>query len=234
MSPQSTNTDQAVAPLKTIARGFTILAPSGATTNAGDELYLTYGAHSNRTLFVDYGFVNEISEEILLRGDVHGESDVEHAIECLFKARGKLGTWMQEVLSNEGYWGDWTMHIQPLPAHPSYRLITALRLYHLFPTSVEEVPLDADTALLPWKATLLGNADKLSEKNEEAWKATLLQVCRKLAKESTAGIASLDVASAGGQITWFPWMKKNIRMLWEEELFVATMVAESILNCGEF
>ncbi|GLB34973.1 putative SET domain-containing protein [Lyophyllum shimeji] len=234
MSPQAANADRAAAPPRTDPREFTVLSPSDTTTKPGDEVYLTYGAHSNKTLFVEYGFVNEISNEILLRGDVHGESDVDDSIGCLFKARGKLGTWLQEVLTREGYWGDWTLHLQPLPAHPSYRLITALRLYHLFPASAEEVPLDADRALLPWKATLLGRADRISQENEEAWKDTLLQICSKLAEDATTAIASLDAVSANREIAWFSWMKKNIRMLWEEELFVTRMVAQSILGGEEF
>ncbi|KAF8077965.1 hypothetical protein FPV67DRAFT_23223 [Lyophyllum atratum] len=234
MSPQSTNADKMGAAPKIIGRDFTIISPSDSITKAGDELYLTYGAHSNRTLFVDYGFVNKISNEISFRGDVGGESDVESAIGCLFEGRGRLGIWMKEVLVSEGYWGDWTMHLQPSPAHPSYRLITALRLYHLFPTSAKEVLPDADRALLPWKATLQGTADIISEENEDAWRNTLLRVCRTLAEDATSAIASLDVVLEQGQTPWFPWMKENIRMIWEEELCVATTVADSILNHEEF
>ncbi|KAF5381005.1 hypothetical protein D9615_003936 [Tricholomella constricta] len=236
MSPQRLMADKTAAPPKMFERDFTILSPSSIPIRQGDELYLNYGAHSNRTLFVDYGFVNHVPKDIFLRGEAHGESDVQSAIERLFEARGDLGTWMKEVLKSERYWGDWTLHMQPSPAHPSYRLITALRLYHLFPTSAKKVPLDAEAALLPWRDTLSGAAEKVSEKNEESWRNTLLQLCSTLAEDAATKIVSSDISAEPDQTKcqWLPWMKKNIHMLWEEEFYVAKEVANSIHNGEEF
>lgn len=85
--------------------GYTLLSPADSVTQCDDELHLTYGAHANRTLFVEYGFVNEVSQQILLRGDIQGEVDVQTPVERLLEARGTLGAWMEGVLKDEGYWG---------------------------------------------------------------------------------------------------------------------------------
>jgi hypothetical protein len=80
-----------------IGGDFTLLAPSGLVTQANDELYLTYGTHPNRKLFVEYGFVNSTSED--------GEIDVQGMVETLFVTRGRLGEWMKQQLIDKGYWG---------------------------------------------------------------------------------------------------------------------------------
>lgn len=79
-----------------IGGNYTLLAPSGQTTQENAELYLTYGAHSNRKLFVEYGFVKLGNE---------GEVDVQAPVETLFQNRGQLGEWMKKQLVEHGYWG---------------------------------------------------------------------------------------------------------------------------------
>ena len=122
---------------------------------------------------------------------------------------------------------DWTLHSWPPPAHPSYRLITALRLYHLFPMSVNDLPLDLDGAIRPWRDTLLGKQEIISEENESAWKETLLAICRSVTDDATTGIIDCN-AKSWTKGTWVDLMKENIEALWNEELFTATAVSESI------
>lgn len=131
---------------------------------------------------------------------------------------------------------DWTLHLLPGPAHPSYRLITALRLYHLFPASAKEVPPNSESLLVPWKATLLGSAERVSKENEDAWRSTLLRLCDSLTDKARSVIASMNSMAAEDvdRTTWGHWMKNNIKMLWEEELYVASAVSESIRNLEEF
>jgi hypothetical protein len=124
---------------------------------------------------------------------------------------------------------DWTLHSSPLPAHPSYRLITALRLYHLFPVSVNAVPLDLANAIRSWQDTLLGKQEIISEENEIAWKETLLSICQRVADNASAGVADCGVKSAcWAQRNWVDAMKSNVEALWNEELFVASAVSESV------
>ncbi|KAG6818132.1 hypothetical protein H0H87_000037 [Tephrocybe sp. NHM501043] len=92
-------------PLKTRGRDFTVLSPSSSATKRNDELFLTYGAHSNHTLFVEYGFTNEASPENLSCGDVIGEISIDAVVIELFESRGELGGWMKGILQSEGYWG---------------------------------------------------------------------------------------------------------------------------------
>jgi len=157
------------------------------------------------------------------------EVDVQSHIERLFEGRDRLGDWMKNCLMDERYWGDWTLHNWPPPAHPSYRLITALRLYHLFPMSVNVVPLDLDDAIRPWRDTLLGKQEIISEENENAWRETLLAICQSVADNASTGITDCDAESDDWtKGNWVDAMKDNVEALWNEELFIATAVSESI------
>jgi hypothetical protein len=84
---------------------------------------------------------------------------------------------------------DWTLHSSPPPAYPSYRLITALRLYHIFPVSENDVPPHHAIAIRPWQDTLLGKQEFISEQNEDAWRKTLLSICQSVADNASVGIA---------------------------------------------
>lgn len=66
---------------------------------------MRYGGHSNQSLFVEYGFVNPVSNEDMKSGTYPAEVDVQAIVVDLFQGRGSIGTWMQAILENEGYWG---------------------------------------------------------------------------------------------------------------------------------
>ena len=69
------------------------------------EVCLRYGGHSNQSLFVEYGFVNCVSNEDMRSGTYPAEVDVQAIVADLFNGRGSVGTWMQTILEDEGYWG---------------------------------------------------------------------------------------------------------------------------------
>jgi hypothetical protein len=71
----------------------------------GEEIYLCYGAHANRTLFVEYGFINELPEAAAMSDEYNGEVDVQDIIEQLYEDKGALGMWMKSILEDNGYWG---------------------------------------------------------------------------------------------------------------------------------
>lgn len=75
---------------------FTFAMLQGHSAEAGQELFLRYGKHSNRTLFVQYGFVDTSPEK-------EGEVDVTDILDDIIGAKGPVGTWMTEVLEEEGY-----------------------------------------------------------------------------------------------------------------------------------
>ncbi|KAG6890711.1 hypothetical protein C0995_005084 [Termitomyces sp. Mi166 len=237
MSPQEPIAARAKAPpsSKSVGLNFVLRSPSNPATKQDDELFLKYGAHSNQKLFVEYGFVSEISAELLLCGDAIGEIAIQSELVDLFESRGELGAWMKDVLQNEGYWGDWTLHCQPLPAHPSFRLITALRLYHLFPVKDTTIPPNSASALEIWMATIMGTSEKISKENEKAWRNSLLQICKKRTNDAKSALLSLEAKTySSGSAQWTPWAKQNIMTLWEEELLVSSYVTDSILNGEEF
>ena len=75
----------------------------------GKEICLRYGGHSNQRLFVEYGFVNTVSNEDMESGTYPAEADVQAIVIDLFERQGAVGLWMRRILENEGYWG-WVSH----------------------------------------------------------------------------------------------------------------------------
>ena len=69
------------------------------------ELFLRYGAHANRKLFVEYGFVNMWNKGEVEDGIFQGEVEVDDVVEVYFKNKGGLGDQMKAILEQEGYWG---------------------------------------------------------------------------------------------------------------------------------
>ncbi|KAJ7452444.1 hypothetical protein B0H11DRAFT_2073446, partial [Mycena galericulata] len=156
MTPRLSAAERAnVAPIPKLGDPFTLLSPSTAT-DPGQELYLTYGAHANRTLFVEYGFVIPCASD-----DARAEVDVQDIVEQLFEDTKR------DMLQEAGYWGDWTLDGSPAI---SYRLITALRLLHV----------NSDDALWRWRDTLKGLRDTVSDANERAWQKSLDDICSAL------------------------------------------------------
>lgn len=111
----------------------------------GDECFITYGPHSDDSLLSEYGFVLPAELTYLLDAKTGGETGVmekrwrgnRYAEVCLDREVEAFlndppdnpeGRYKRELLQNRGYWGDYTVHPYPEPAHPSHRLIPALRL----------------------------------------------------------------------------------------------------------
>lgn len=105
MSPKELLATRAKAPSKVSGLDFVLISPSSTATKQDDELFLKYGSHCNQTLFVEYGFVSEISAELLLHGDAIGQISIQTELVDLFESRGELGAWMKDVLQTESYWG---------------------------------------------------------------------------------------------------------------------------------
>ena len=69
------------------------------------EVTLSYGWHSNRTLFVEYGFANAITSEELMSGRYPGEVNVQDIVTTWLDCRGEIGSFIKKTLEMEGYWG---------------------------------------------------------------------------------------------------------------------------------
>lgn len=105
MSPVPLDPRTWTSPVGSKRRGeLTFLSPR-ETLQAGEEVYLCYGAHTNRTLLVEYGFVGELCEDAASSDEYNGEVDVQDIVETLFAKKGPLGLWMKSILEESGYWG---------------------------------------------------------------------------------------------------------------------------------
>ena len=131
---------------------------------------------------------------------------------------------------------DWTLHSTPAPAYPSYRLITALRLYDIFPDNVNTVPLDSDYLVDMWRDTMLGKRYVISEENEGRWRVTLERLCNDLVQDATRGLIRVrdiqipEVHESG----WEEFVKMSIEMLWREEIKVGCAVLKSLEEGVDF
>ncbi|KAH9484319.1 Ribosomal lysine N-methyltransferase 2 [Psilocybe cubensis] len=213
---------------------FVLLSPSDVTGQT-EELYLRYGLHSNATLFSEYGFVSHLHATEQDDDTPGGQIDLEGVIEDLFSRRGDVGSWMKDLLVEEGYWGDWTLHSSPAPAHPSYRLITALRLYDLLPTTTARIPSNVDALLQVWRDTIHGRRYIISEENELNWRETLKMICTCIVNDAVEGLsktAAIDITD--GSPEWLASSRSFITKLWQEEIDVSTSVIESVDRREEF
>ncbi|KAF8559561.1 SET domain-containing protein [Imleria badia] len=211
------------APVNSIGDGLKFISPDNVKIEENDEILLTYGSHSNKTLFVEYGFVNLLSEN---RPSPSGEVDVQDLTQKYVFADGQLCEAVRVILVAEGYWGDWTLHSTLDGAQPSWRLITALRLYH-FVMAVGSA--DEDT-IQPWRDVVTGKRDWVSCENEQSWRKTVVLLCDMLIERAEKDSAQ----NKNREDTWARWMSENIQSLWREELFVARAVKECVLRGDEF
>ncbi|KAF8163286.1 hypothetical protein B0H34DRAFT_694841 [Crassisporium funariophilum] len=217
---------------KKLGDPFILLSPSTSSISIDQELFLRYGTHSNSTLFAEYGFVNMSPSD-----GTEGEVEMDALVEALFDQKGATGLWMKEVLVQEGYWGDWTMHSTPAQAFPSYRLITALRIFHLV-ANTDTVPEDSESLLEIWRDTTLGKRGIISEENERLWRATSMRLCGSLIEEAEKGITTIrdNDIYIGLEDTnaWLGSVRLFIEILHREGIEVAKAVEGSLREGLDF
>jgi len=204
----------------------------------GSEIFLCYGGHANRTLFTEYGFVNKWEEGTVENGPFDGEVDVQDLVEGILRqADPATAGQTKQVLEEEGYWGDWTIHSSPAPAHPSYRLITALRLFHWLDKG-KGVSEESNAESVPeeWRKVIRGEMERISGENERSWRGSALKICEQVAVRARAWLQDVRKLNEGLDETpdWFCWMQNNILLLWQEELEVANSVIHSIQTGEDF
>ncbi|KDQ60833.1 hypothetical protein JAAARDRAFT_124205 [Jaapia argillacea MUCL 33604] len=224
------------SPTAKVGDALGLVSPHTCAVEPNEELYLRYGAHSNQTLFVEYSFVNEMLKNAAFGGRYDGEVDVQDVMEELFKERGLVGGWMKNILTEEGYWGEWTLHSSPQPAHPSFRLITALRLYHVIPSLYTGVPSEPATYVDPWRETILGYSEVVSQENEKQWRDTLRQICNTVSERATRSLVGFthQQNTEVDDLGWVQYAADCITTLWREELEVSGAVLQSLDGEVEF
>ena len=106
----------------------------------------------------------------------------------------------------------------------------ALRLYAIV-SKHKCSPIEDAEDLQKWKDVLYGQAETVSDANEQAWRATLLHVCDTIVERAHEGVqkcSSLESLSQIKDPSWVEFQRRNLEMLWREELEVAIAVARSV------
>ncbi|KAL0581758.1 hypothetical protein V5O48_000340 [Marasmius crinis-equi] len=202
------------------AGSFTLRAPADVATEPDNELFLKYGSHCNRVLFVEYGFVLPHSET----EQTPYEVGVDDMVEAMFQEKGDLGLWAKSMLETEGYWQDYTLHV----SGPSYRLVTALRLYAMIISNAPPATGSPTAFLAPWTATITGQSDCVSDDNESQWVQLLVnKICHPIIKRAENGVKKSLDENEGTELS------ECIRVLWEEEQYVALCICERVRNGDE-
>ncbi|KAF9264698.1 hypothetical protein L218DRAFT_998207 [Marasmius fiardii PR-910] len=200
---------------------FVLHAPAEIATQANAEVYLKYGSHCNRVLFVEYGFALRRSET----EQPPCEVEVDDLVEPMFEKQGKIGQWAKDILQAHNYWKDYTLHV----AYPSFRLVTALRLYAMV-LARQEVIADTDRDerfLSPWLATIAGHSDTVSREVESQWLTILVEkICQPIIARANIGLMKLNEREGPGV--------EGLEVLWEEELYIAQCICEKVRNGDEF
>jgi hypothetical protein len=129
---------------------------------------------------------------------------------------------------------DWTLHSTPATAYPSYRLITALRLYHIFSDDVNTVPPDSDHMVEMWRDVTLGKRDAISQQNESRWRSTLEHLCNDMIQDAKRGLIKVRDIQVDQENGWVKFAKVSIEMLWREEMDVGCAVRKSLEEGADF
>lgn len=129
---------------------------------------------------------------------------------------------------------DWTLHSTPATAYPSYRLITTLRLYHIFSDDVNTVPSDSDHMVDIWKDVTLGKRDFISQENESRWRSTLERLCNDTIQDAKRGLIKVCDIQVDQGSGWVEFAKVSIEMLWREEMDVGCAVLKSLEEGADF
>ncbi|QRW05180.1 SET domain-containing protein [Ceratobasidium sp. AG-Ba] len=202
---------------------------SAVALQPGDEIYLRYGGHSNAALFTEYGFVLALAEKA---HTFNGEVLIDCYVEDLLRSRENYAQKCQ-LLKDRNYWGDWTLHVEDGVGYPSYRLLPVLRLAHisLGPTSGRELKL--------WENTILGLAEVVSAENEHGARASLIEICERVTRESeisTPIVKNKMEAARGAEHKDEGYLHALCMalVLWEEAYQVAELVKKAVVDGIEF
>mgnify|MGYP001761990707 CR=1 FL=1 len=229
--------------------GLDLRAPQGqkmgesnaaAGLRCGDEVCITYGPHSNATLLAEYGFVLPLGA-----GGSGGSWDgsrfcgvcVDGAVQQMLEDQGEGGAWKRALLEQSGYWGDYTLHPVPEPAHPSHRLHLALRLacVHLDTdrrakrprVDAEDRDYTQEQAERIWRQLTNGQRERISSANEAAVCASLVEIADRAKSTCAERAAELRAAKAAGAPKALQPAAAMVLQLLEEEQRAAELVRAS-------
>lgn len=163
----------------------------------GEEVFISYGPHSNGFLLTEYGFTlpNHITNNLTdWKGNQFAEVHVDHIILQMLEEQGKQGKAKIELLKEQDYWLEYTIHPFPTPAHPSFRLLLAARLIALELKENDLNCLENSEKIHAWYQNVQGIRDNINEKNEKLMHLLLIQMCNLIYKDSQQHISALRTA----------------------------------------
>lgn len=128
---------------------------------------------------------------------------------------------LQHALESSYVVRDWVIFLTPEYARPSWRLITALRLYNLV-SGAEGVE---ESNIQIWRDVTLGKRERVSDSNEESCRESILYMCEVIISRAQRTLDKMVSCSS---------VQQSIRTLWMEELLVAQAVRESMRKGDEF
>ncbi|UZJ56886.1 hypothetical protein CBS101457_006206 [Exobasidium rhododendri] len=222
----------------------------------GQEVMITYGAHSNGTLLSEYGFTlpsTTSSRPTSWDGNPFAEVNVDAMVEAeLLEEKDEQARYKKSrLLQEHGYWKDYTIHPFPSPAHPSHRLLIALRLIAIPLLGLPSSQPSSSTAkrqrvqneennVKKWEDMLMGHTDIIDKENEAAVIAILLRICDKILVASTlqseilrhSSLSDLDFVHNAARTTCIDVRQSKlfIETLLREEHLIAQMLKDGIRN----
>ncbi|KAJ3064742.1 SET domain-containing protein 4 [Podochytrium sp. JEL0797] len=160
----------------------------------GDECFISYGAHDNAFLLVEYGFVVSEGNGLMHNPFDHVVLDREvMGLVIPGETKGFRERVMGE-LEGFGLFGDYTLQADS----ESYRVMNALRLYACGSDSSR----DFETLLVRWRRVVNGQIEEVSKENERVARGLLHGICRVLVDDLTGRLEKVDEwkgnASQGG------------------------------------
>lgn len=220
------------------SKALQINAPKNGKGQAKDEeVFISYGPHSNGFLLTEYGFTipSTLSDDLSQwRGNRYAEVHVDHIILNMLGKQGKQGKVKIELLEEQGYWGEYTIHPFPNPAHPSYRLLLAARLIAVELNDDELNSLEKNGEIHAWHQNVQGIRDNINPKNEQKMHALLANVCTSICQDADQHVDSINgsIPLQTGSFSTEEVISsaKNLIALHEEETHIARMLIQAIDN----
>lgn len=133
------------------------------------------------------------------------------------------------------HYSDYTLHSSPSPAHPSYRLLVALRLMHArIPEKALRSYIDdpssraTSTTLQAWLDLTMGVREAVSDENETTVRAALRSICASQLRMVDGRLTALTAHQYPESVPEVGDAKRMVEQLWENDREILEGVIRSL------